>query len=362
MRLAQVETPALLVDRRLLDANIAALASFVQSRAPGVRLRPHAKSHKSPDIARRQVAAGAVGLCCQTVREAEALAAGGIADILLTNEITDADKAARLAALGRQARISACADHSAHVALLSWAAREAGTTLHVLVEIDAGGGRCGVPSAEAARELATAVAGSPGLRFDGLQAYNGGAQHLRSFAERQAAIANAARIAEAASDLIRQSGLPCSTVSGAGTGTFEIEMASAVYTELQCGSYVFMDADYARNQPSGESGVPAFEHALTVLATVISLPATGRAVCDAGLKAMSLDSGPPSLARHPGLTYGGASDEHSTVQIAPGTVLQLGDKLQLVPGHCDPTVAMHDWIVVHEDGVVTDLWPVARGW
>jgi D-serine deaminase-like pyridoxal phosphate-dependent protein len=361
MSLADVETPALLVDRRALDANIAALASYLRQHAPGIRLRPHAKSHKSPDIARRQVAAGAVGVCCQTVGEAEAMAAGGIADILLTNEVADSGKAARLAALAGRARIVACVDHPAQVALLAAAVRAAGTTLGVLVEVDVGGGRCGVPSAEAAQALSAMVAQTPGLRLDGLQAYHGRAQHLRTLAERRAAIASASGIAEAAAQSIRHSGLPCQTITGAGTGTFELEASGTVYTELQCGSYVFMDADYARNIRDADSDIPAFAQSLTLLTTVISTPTPERAVCDAGLKAMSLDSGPPSLALHPGLTYVGTSDEHSTLHVLPGTTLRPGDRLQIVPGHCDPTVAMHDWIVAHQDHVVTDLWPVARG-
>jgi D-serine deaminase-like pyridoxal phosphate-dependent protein len=361
MLLAEVETPALLVDRRALDANIAALATYVADRAPKIRLRPHAKTHKSPDVARRQVAAGAVGVCCQTVGEAEAMVAGGIVDVLLSNQVADAPKAARLAALARTSRICVCIDDVFQVALLDAAAAEAGTTLHVLIEVDVGGGRCGAPSTEAALALAAAVAACRSLVLDGLQAYQGRAQHLRTDAERRDAISGATAIAGAALQRIRGAGFPCDTITGAGTGTFELEAASGLYTELQCGSYVFMDADYARNQ-RGPGDVPRFAHALTLLTTVISVPVPERIVCDAGLKAMSLDSGPPSLALHPGLDYAGPSDEHSTLRAGPGVSLHPGDRLQLIPGHCDPTVAMHDWLVVHEDGVVRELWPIARGW
>ncbi len=180
MRLAEVATPALLVDRVAMDANIAALAAYLREHAPAIRLRPHAKTHKSPDIARRQVAAGAVGVCCQTVAEAEAMAAGGIADILLTNQLAEPGKAARLAALAGVSRVSVCVDDPAQVALLSAAAQAAGVTLHVLVELDVGGRRCGVPSPEAAAALAGIVAKSPGLIFDGLQSSHGSAHHFRS--------------------------------------------------------------------------------------------------------------------------------------------------------------------------------------
>ena len=360
--LAEVETPALLVDVARLDANIAALAQFLRRHAPGIRLRPHAKTHKCAEIARRQVAAGAVGVCCQTVGEAEAMAEGGIADILVTNEVADSGKAARLATVASTATVSVCADDAAQVVLLAEAAAARGATLGVLVEVDVGGGRCGVGSAAAALNLAASITRAPGLRFAGLQAYHGRAQHLRTYAERAAAIAGAVAAAEEAAALIRRNGIPCPTITGAGTGTFEIEAASATYTELQCGSYVFMDVDYGRNARSAINSLPEFAHALTVLATVISTPRPERAVCDAGLKAYSLDSGPPSLTLHPGLIFAGASDEHTTLTVEDGNAPRVGDRLQLLPGHCDPTVAMHDRIVAHADGVVTGIWPVARGW
>ncbi|MCB8881170.1 DSD1 family PLP-dependent enzyme [Acidisoma cellulosilytica] len=362
MPIAEVETPTLLVDLPALDRNIALLASYVQNRAPGVRLRPHAKTHKSPDVARRQIAAGAIGVCCQTVGEAEAMAAAGVADILLSNQIADAGKARRLAAIAGQSRLSVCVDDPSQVALLSDAAMAAGVTIHVLVELDVGGARCGVLSADAAVALARLIVGSPGLVFDGLQAYHGRAQHLRKPSERQAAIAEATRLAAAAAGQIRDAGIACPTITGAGTGTFAFEAASALYTELQCGSYVFMDADYARNERDDGADVPHFEQALTILTTVISTPLPDRAVCDAGLKAMSLDSGPPSLQLYPGLDYAGASDEHSKLTMHSPFALQVGQKIHLVPGHCDPTVAMHDWIIVHDGSTVTAVWPVARGW
>ncbi|MCB8876842.1 DSD1 family PLP-dependent enzyme [Acidisoma silvae] len=362
MALAQIETPALLVDLPALDRNIARLAAYVQSQSPGVRLRPHAKTHKSPDVARRQIAAGAVGVCCQTVGEAEAMAAAGIADILLSNQIAGAGKAARLAAIAGQSRLSVCVDDPAQVALLSEAALAAGVTIHILVELDVGGARCGVQSAEAARALAELVQSTPGLGFGGLQAYHGRAQHMRKPQERKAAIERAILLAGEAAAKIRAAGIACDTVTGAGTGSFEFEAASALYTELQCGSYVFMDADYARNERDDTTAMPRFEQALTVLTTVISTPLPDRAVCDAGLKAMSLDSGPPSLQLHPGLDYAGVSDEHSTLTMHAPATLRVGQAIHLVPGHCDPTVAMHDWIIVHDGKRVLDVWPVTRGW
>jgi 3-hydroxy-D-aspartate aldolase len=169
-------------------------------------------------------------------------------------------------------------------------------------------------------------------------------------------------MAAEAAELIRRAGLACPAITGAGTGTFEIEAASATYTELQCGSYVLMDVDYSRNGRSPDPDVPRFAHALTVLATVISRPRPERAVCDAGLKAYSIDSGAPLLALHQGIAFRNASDEHSTLDVEDGVALRIGERVQLLPGHCDPTVAMHDHLAVHRDGVVVDVWPVARGW
>ena len=362
MNLAEVQTPALLVDRAAMDGNIGKLSAYLKSKAPQIRLRPHAKTHKSPDIARRQIAAGAIGVCCQTVGEVEAMAAAGIADILLSNQIASSGKAARLAAVAADARITVCIDNEAQVRLLSAAAEARGVTINCLVELDVGGARCGVVSGEAALSLAALIDGSPSLGFDGLQAYHGRAQHMRSPAERKAAIDSASESAGAAARLIRQSGFACPTITGAGTGSFAHEAASAIYTELQCGSYVFMDADYARNEPDGDDDAPGFAQSLTILTTVISRPLPDRAICDAGLKAMSLDSGPPSLALHPGIEFAGSSDEHSKLNLPADMDLRIGDRLHLIPGHCDPTVAMHEWILAHDGGLVTDVWPVARGW
>jgi D-serine deaminase-like pyridoxal phosphate-dependent protein len=360
--IADIATPALLVDLAALDRNISRLAGYLKVQAPGVRLRPHAKTHKSPDIAHRQIAAGAIGVCCQTVAEAEAMAAAGVTDILLSNQIADAGKAERLAVIAGVSRLSVCVDDTSQVALLADAAATAGVTIHVLVELDVGGARCGVQSADAAVAMARRVVSAPALAFEGIQAYHGRAQHLRKPSERQTAIAEATRLAAAASAAIGDAGIACRTITGAGTGSFEFEAASSIYTELQCGSYVFMDADYARNEIDDTTNVPRFEQALTVLATVISMPIADRAVCDAGLKAISLDSGPPSLRLYPGLDYAGASDEHSKLTVHLPGALHVGQKIHLVPGHCDPTVAMHDWIIVHDGETVLEVWPVTRGW
>jgi len=351
-----VDTPALIVELDALERNIAAMAAAVEDR--GMRLRPHAKSHKSPDIARRQIAAGAVGICCQKVGEAEAFVAAGVTDVLITNEIVGAAKLARLALLSRNASLGVLVDDRANVAALAAAMRAAGASIDVLVEVDVGAHRCGVLPGAPALELARAIAGGSGLRFAGLHAYQGAAQHLRRPAERRAAIARAAELAFETKALIEQAGIECATVTGAGTGTFTLERDSGIYTELQPGSYVFMDADYGRNEHA--DGEIRFEQSLFVWTTVMSTPAPDRAIVDAGLKAFAVDSGMPLVARAPGLELVKASDEHGLLRIAPGAAgPRLGERLKLVPGHCDPTVNLYDWIVAVRNDRVESLWPVA---
>ncbi len=355
MREDEVDTPALLLDLDAFEHNLDRMAALL---APtGARLRAHAKTHKSPVIAHMQMARGAVGQCVQKVAEAEALAWGGVPDILVSNEVVGPRKLARLAALSRIARVAVCADDPAGVAALAAAAQDAAVRLTVLVEIDVGAARCGVPPGPAAVALAETIAASPHLRFGGIQAYHGSAQHIRDPGERAATIAAAADGTRRTVEQLRQRGLDCAVVGGAGTGSFEHEAASGVFTEIQAGSYAFMDADYARNGGGASAG---FRHALFVLATVMSATRPGLAVLDAGHKAVAIDSGLPLAWNHPAIRYTGASDEHGKLEwdpAAPGP--RLGETLRLVPGHCDPTVDRHDWYVGVRNGRVECLWPVA---
>lgn len=353
-----VDTPALLLDLDAFEANIAAMTAALEGSA--VRLRPHAKAHKCLEIARRQVAAGAVGVCCQKAQEAEAMVGGGIADVLIANEVVGARKLARVAALARRARVAICVDDSANAADLERAESLAAVRLDVFVEVDVGARRCGVEPAEALT-LARLVSGFEHLRFAGLQAYQGSAQHLRSVAERREAIAKSCELVRVARDSILERGLPCDTVTGAGTGTFVFELGSGIYTELQPGSYVFMDADYGRN---AWDGFPRFAQGLHVWTTVMSVAAAReRVVVDAGLKAHSVASGMPLVVDRPDLRYTRASDEHGVIEGDGSHAMpSLGDKPRLVPGHCDPTVNLHDWIVCARGGLVEAVWPIsARG-
>jgi len=356
----EIDTPVLLVDLDAFERNLQKMADF--ARAAGVRLRPHAKTHKSPVIALRQIAAGAVGQCCQKVGEAEALVRGGVRDVLVSNEVVALPKLARLAALAHEATIALCFDDARVVEAASRIAVEAGVTLGGLVEIDVGMGRCGVAPGEPARVLAQRIASAPGLDFRGVQAYHGTAQHLPSPAQREQAIAAAAAAVRATLDALARDRLDCPVVCGAGTGSFRLEAGSGLWNELQAGSYVFMDTEYARiGSGDGDGGLyREFEHSLFVLAGVMSVPTAGRAVVDVGLKSFSAEKGLPWVHGRPGVELVGASDEHGTLRLDAGAApLELGDKLLLIPGHCDPTVNLHDWYVAVRRGRVEALWPIA---
>jgi 3-hydroxy-D-aspartate aldolase len=333
----------------------------------GVRLRPHAKTHKSPIVAHQQIALGAVGICCQKVSEAEIMVRDGIGDVLVSNEIAGAAKLHRLAALARHARIAVCVDDIENVAEIVDAAQRFDVKLSVLVEIDVGAKRCGVAAGEPALRIASAIARSNSLHFGGLQAYHGSAQHLRSHGERRDAIARATDLTRGTVDLFSREGLACEIIGGAGTGTFELEAASGVYNELQAGSYIFMDADYGRNRESDGSAFDTFDNALFVLTTVMSRPNDERAVVDAGHKSAAVDSGPPEPFDLPGVVYRRPSDEHGVLVSEGGRLPRRGDKVLLVPGHCDPTVNLHDWYVcvrgLHgAEPHVEAVWPIsARG-
>ena len=356
-----IDTPALIVDLDAFDRNIAKMAKLAADA--GVRLRPHSKTHKCPTIALKQIARGAVGQCAQKVGEAEALVRGGVTDVLVSNEVVGPDKLRRLAALASQATIALCFDDPEQVDAASRAAREADVEIGGLVEINVGAERCGVAPGEPARDLARRIADAPNLIFRGLQAYHGRAQHLDSVAERKREIDRAIECVKATVQLLQADGLACRDVSGAGTGTFQFEAASGVYNELQVGSYLFMDVDYARI--GGENGArfATFEHSLFVLSTVMSVPTADRAILDAGLKSYSGERGLPWVHGRTGLEVVGISDEHGKLRVSPDAPrLNFGDKVTLIPGHCDPTINLHDWYVGVRGGRVEELWPItARG-
>jgi len=360
MKLEDVHTPALIIDLDAFERNVKRMRDFAAKM--GVRHRAHAKTHKSADIARIQVElGGAVGVCCQKVSEAEAIINGGIRDVLISNQVVDPKKIDRLARLAGRARVLVCIDAAANVGDLSRAAVRHGTTIECLVEIDCGAGRCGVQWGEPVLELARRIAAAPSLKFSGLQAYQGAAQHVHDFNQRKAMIDVAIKEVEDTVRTLRDAGFRCDIVGGAGTGTYYFEGLSGVYNEIQCGSYIFMDVDYRRVKDQHGEFIREFENSLFIWTSVMSKTKEDKAICDAGLKAQSVDSGLPVVYGRSDVTYIKCSDEHGVIA-DPGNVLRLNDKLKLVPGHCDPTCNIYDWYVGIRDGKVECLWPVtARG-
>ncbi len=360
---ADIQTPCLVLDLDALERNIKKMGQF--AKAMGVRHRVHGKMHKSVDVALLQEKLGdACGVCCQKVSEAEAFVRGGIMDVLVSNQVRDAAKIDRLARLPKLgARTIVCVDDKDNVADLSAAAQKHGTTIECLVEIDCGAGRCGVTTTEAVLEIARAIAAAPGLKFSGIQAYQGAMQHLDRYDDRKEKIIVAVAMVKDAVDALTAEGLDCDIVGGGGTGSYYFEGGSGVYNELQCGSYAFMDADYGRILDKDGNRIDAgeWENSLFILTSVMSHAKADKAICDAGLKAQSVDSGLPVIFGRNDVEYAKCSDEHGVIS-DPNGALKVNDKLKLVPGHCDPTCNVHDWYVGVRNGKVECLWPVtARG-
>ena len=363
MKEADIQTPCLILDLDALENNIRKMGAFI--KAHGMRHRLHGKMHKSVDIALMQMElGGACGVCCQKVSEAEVFARGGITDVLISNQVRDPHKIDRLACLPKLgARTIVCVDAAENVDELSQAARKHETEIECLVEIDCGAGRCGVASPEAALQLAKAINKAYGLKFAGLQAYQGSMQHLPNYEDRKAKIDLAVAMVKDCLALLDAEDLACDIVGGGGTGSYYFESTSGVYNELQCGSYAFMDADYGRilDEKGQRIDEGQWENALFLLTSVMSHVKADRAIVDAGLKVQSVDSGLPVVFGRDDVTYLECSDEHGTISDPEG-VLKINEKLRLVPGHCDPTCNIHDWYVGVRKGVVETLWPVsARG-
>jgi len=363
MNEADIQTPCLILDLDALERNIKKMGDY--AAAHGMRHRVHGKMHKSVDVAKLQEKlGGAIGVCCQKVSEAEVFVRGGIKDVLVSNQVRDPLKLDRLAQLPKLgSRIIVCVDDLDNVADLSGAAQKHGTTLECLIEIDCGAGRCGVNSTGAVVEIAKAIQAADGLTFTGIQAYQGAMQHMDSYDDRKAKLDVAIDMVEDAVAGLKAEGIACELVSGGGTGSYYFESNSGVYNELQCGSYAFMDADYGRILDRNGTRIDQgeWENALFILTSVMSHTKADKAICDAGLKAQSVDSGLPFIFGRTDVEYLKCSDEHGVIG-DPDGILNINDKLRLVPGHCDPTCNVHDWYVGVRGGKVETLWPVsARG-
>lgn len=360
---ADIQTPCLILDLDALERNIKKMGDY--AAAHGMRHRVHGKMHKSVDVAKLQESlGGACGVCCQKVSEAEVFARGGIRDVLVSNQVRDQqkiDRLARIPLLG--ARTICCVDDASNITDLSAAATRHGTVIECLVEIDCGAGRCGVTTTPEVVALARALDAAEGLKFAGIQAYQGAMQHLDRYEDRKAKIAVAVAMVKDAVDTLAAEGIACDIVGGGGTGSYYFESTSGVYNELQCGSYAFMDADYGRILDENDNRIDRgeWENALFILTSVMSHAKADKAIVDAGLKAQSVDSGLPVIYGRDDVEYVKCSDEHGVVADPKG-VLAINEKLRLVPGHCDPTCNVHDWYVGVRGGKVEVVWPIsARG-
>ncbi|HXP31623.1 MAG TPA: DSD1 family PLP-dependent enzyme [Stellaceae bacterium] len=361
---ARLDTPALLIDRDALLRNIGAMAAH--AKGAGVALRPHAKTHKSLRIAALQVAEGALGICCATIGEAEIMIAGGIPGVHITSPQVTPPKIARLIALNAAPHrgLSVVVDHPENVAALDDAARAAGRPLEVLVDNGAGQGRTGVAGEAELVALVHAVRAAAGLAFRGIQSYSGNLQHIATRAERRA---RAREQAERLGHMLRRlrgDGIAVPIVTGAGTGTYDLDPEARIFTELQVGSYVFMDVDYQRALADGRNA-PPFETSLFVATAVVSVNAVGYVTTDAGLKCFATDGPAPEVARGapPESRYAFFGDEHGKLILPPSAPRPpLGTLIECVTPHCDPTVNLHDFYHLVQGDTLVDIWPVdARG-
>lgn len=347
----KLPTPALVLDIEAFYHNLEQMQQHLLKT--GASIRPHAKTHKSPAIAHHQLQAGAIGVCCATVGEAEVMAYSGVKNILIANEVVEENVIRRVVNLARQTAILVVADAMDNIRELAAAARQYGAILDVLVDLDVGLGRCGARSLDQLLLLAKAVHQSNGLRLRGVFGYEGQVQFIADRQERtrQGRIANE-RLVNAANAL-SSAGLPIEIVSGAGTGTYDIATEFPEITEIQAGSYVFMDGTY------NKLGLP-FKQSLTVLSTVVSCPSNDEAIFDTGLKGISPERFNPSVQGcESTIEVKKLSEEHAIAHLSEGVNLRPGQKIHLIPSHCCTTVNLYDYLFVARHGVVEAIWPIA---
>ena len=355
-RLDELDTPFLVLDIDRFERNIRAISGALAEH--GVAWRPHAKGHKSPVLARRQVAAGAIGVTVAKVSEAEFMVAGGIESVLLVTEPGTPGKMARVAALQRSAEVIVPVDDPVQVEFASAAAVAAGVTIPIVIELDIGMHRCGVLQGEPALRLARLVAAMPGLRFAGIFGYEGHVLTVWPVADKEAATREAIGQLASTRALLESEGLPCPIVSTGGTGSFRYTATLPGITEIQAGGGSLLDRFYTE-----QCHVEGLEYALTVRSSVVSRPAPDRAVTDSGWKTMSISHGVPMVVDRPGVTVASLSAEHGVLAVAPEAAdLAIGDPVTFIPGYHDSTVVLHDRFIGVRDGLVVEVFPiVARG-
>ena len=348
---AEVPTPALVVDADILEENISLMSKFIKET--GVTLRPHAKTHKTPPIAHMQIRAGAVGLCCATMGEAEAMVYAGINNIYIANEIVEESKIRRLVNLARQAEIIVAVDDEKNLKKISEAAVKKKVELGIFIDVDVGMGRCGSGSIDKSVALAQKILDLPGVIFKGLMGYEGHAVFIEDRDEREKTGKTANHYLVETAEKIRAQGIKVEIVSAAGTGTFDIASLVPGITEIEAGSYVFMDTHYAKNN------LP-FKQSLKVLVTAVSCPKEGVVIFDAGLKAISHERSLPVVEENNKIVIAKLAEEHALAQFPAGKVkIRSGDKVNLIPSHCCTTVNLYDKLVVVRDGIVEAVWPIS---
>jgi D-serine deaminase-like pyridoxal phosphate-dependent protein len=351
MRKEQMDTPALCLDIELAQGNLKRMADYL---APlSCKLRPHFKTHKTPLLSKMQLDAGAVGITCAKLGEAEALARGGVRDMLIANQIVGAAKIARLVNLAAYTEVMVAVDNLENVKALAEAAAAKAVRLRTIIEVDVGMGRCGTPPGELTVALAREIAARPALRFEGIMGYEGHAVMIPNLADRRAAVEKAMSALVSTAEQIRQAGIPVGIVSAGGTGTYAITSKIAGVTDIQCGSYLTMDAQYRDTV-----GMTEFACALTVLATVIHTHGNV-AIIDAGLKCITKDFGMPALAEPDGWKIASLSEEHGKLERVDGSALRVGDKVAVIPNHGCTTINLHDEYHVMRRGVLEAIWPIA---
>ena len=352
---SELITPAALVDLDWLEANIARMAAFFADKP--AQLRPHVKTHRAPAIARMQIAAGGLGVTCAKVSMAEAMADGGIADLFIANQVVSPPAIRRLAQLATRTRVAVAADDAGNVANLSAAAMTFGSRFDVLIEVDAGMGRCGTQPGEPTLALAKEILRLPGLRFKGLHVYEGHVVQNDSREVRQTETVRMLERTMETRDLLQRKGLEVEVVTCGGTGTYDISGVYPGVTEHQSGSYVYMDSGY-------DVKTPGFHLALSILCTVLSRPVPHKVVTDGGVQVMANDYGKPLVKSRPEILFRALSEEHGNFLVREGDVtdLKVGDQVEVHPGHCCSCANLHDQVYAVRGGNVEAVFKAtARG-
>lgn len=353
-----IPTPALLIDLDKMEYNIAKMANFCREQK--INLRPHIKTHKTPLIAHKQIAAGAIGITCQKLAEAEVMVESGIQDILISNEIVELQKIERLVNLAKHTKIKVCVDNNKNIKDISKAAQQKGVHVGILVEVDIGMQRCGVPPDEPAFKLASEVVAQANLEFLGIMGYEGHTVLIKSYKERKYKAEQAMKLLTDTANLLEKRNLKCSIVSAGGTGTYNITGCYPGVTEIQAGSYVTMDSTYKSVEGAGDD----FGQALSLLTTVISRPNRARAVLDAGMKAITTDMGVPQVMQNTNIQVERINEEHTilTLERMLEKDLGIGEKIELIPTHGCTTINLHECFYGIRENRVESIWRIqARG-